>query len=286
VGGKWQEARSTVLAGAVFAVLVILAVVIVLRITAPGARPGAITIYADDSLRPVVEDIIGAFQRRSDVTVTAYFGSNAEILEVFQDDAAGADLLLTSDAHYIELAADDIVESAALAWTPPVILVRSGNPEGIETLSDLTRTGITVGIADADASTLGRMTPAILAHHGVTMEALGPNVALTSRMDAELGNAVRLGRIDAAIVWEPMAHFAGRSDFIPIPPDDAIVSTVTVGLSAHAASPDSAREFMAFLGGRGAIAFFEHYHYAGGDRELALEPPVEDDELTEVVFGN
>jgi len=288
VGSNAHKVQNALMAGAAIAVVAVVIAVVIMQMAAPAARPGEITVYCDHSLRPVVDDIVEAFQRRSDVRVTVYSGTNEEILREFENDPQGADIFMPSDDYYLEQAGELIAESTPLAWTAPVILVEGGNPHGIETVADLAKPGLSLGFAEPDGTSLGRATATILARHGLSMDDIAPNIAFTSGMDAQLGNAVRLGQVDAAIVWEPTAHHVIRCDIVPIPLDEDVMATVAAAISTHSTVAESARTFLDFLSGRAATAVFERYHHATAPPGPGAESPTddnEDGELTEVVFG-
>ena len=256
------------------------------RAASPPPPPGGITLLADNSFQSVLEDIVDAFQRRSNVRIDARFGSSPELLQELEESPGAADLFLPGGAYFVEQAGNLIEDSVQFAWAVPVLLVQGGNPEDIESVADLARPGLEVGVADPNGSLLGRMTPAILEHHGVDREAFEANVVFTSGTDPELGNAIRLGRVDAAIVWESMAHHVLRGDIVPIPPDEEVLAAIAIGLSAGTLHADAAREFMTFLQGRAAQSLFEQYHYATTPPPLGgPEPEDNDDELIETVFG-
>ena len=273
---------------AALVIFVIVAALIIARDTGPRRDREELMLFCDSSVSAVMNEILDVFHRRSSIHINTHFAPSEQLLEEFTNDPTAADLFLPGGAIYLERAEEHIEESGSLAWAVPVILVGLGNPEGIETVADLARSDVELALPDGDATAMGRIIPKILEHHGLTMDDIQPNLALTPATEAELTNAVRLGRVDAAITWEPVARRAARCDVVPIPIEEDIVTELAIGLSTESLNPDSAREFVSFLRGSAAEALLEQHGYALTQPEPEEEtPPAEpgDEEIIEEVFG-
>ena len=273
---------------AAIAILIIVAAIIIGREGGARRDREEVTIFCDSSMSAVMNEIIDVFHRRSSIQINAHFGPSEELLEAFNEDPAAADLFLPGGVAYLDRAGEGIEETNPLAWAVPVILVQFGNPEEIETVEDLARPGLELALPDGDVTAMGRIIPRILEHHGLTMEDIQPNLAFTPTAEAELTTAVRLGRVDAAITWEPVARQAARCDVMPIPLEEDIVTELAIGLSSESLNPNSAREFVSFLQGSAARASFERYDYALTRPEPAEKPPPgepDEEEIIEEVFG-
>lgn len=258
---RLQRALPIALVGAVIGVLAVAGGRIALRETAPEPGPRTVAVFADRALQTVLDDIVQAFQRRSDVRVEVRYGVPGDLFAGTGDGVGGPDLYIAQGAGDLESLGGTAGEKDTIAWVLPVILVRDGNPEGIESAADLARPGLAVGVADPEGSELGRMTPGILAHLGVDRDAVAANTVFTSTQDPELGNAVRMGRVDAALVWEPMAQGTLRTGIVQLVPDEAIAAAIMVARAASTRDTAAADEFVAFLRGRAAQNLFEQYAF-------------------------
>ncbi len=167
-----------------------------------------------------------------------------------------------------------------VAVLTPVIVVAKGNPQGITGLEDLARPGLKIALTDANYSTLGHINPVMFAKTGVA-EGIGANVATTMRMGGEVANAVAIGRFDAGLVWNAVAHSRGEKlDVIEIAPAhrpdpqiDAVtaatfgrvdMSSVKVFIATLAGSsqPDHARKFAEFVASDEGRAVFIELGYS------------------------
>ena len=229
----------------------------------PPETPGVVTVFCDTALRAVVSEIVDVFQRRHDLDIEVQFDSLPHLFEAFSANPEAVDLFVAGGMDYMEQAESmGLIETGLpLARAAPVLLVQARNPKEIETLEDLAQPGIELGIIDADRTEMGRTIPLLAQHHGLDMEALESNIAFVADSEPELGNAVRLRRIDAAIMWEPAARLFAPSEIVPIAYDDDMALDVAVGLSTRAGAAEPAREFMNFMRGRAARALFEQHYY-------------------------
>jgi len=85
-------------------------------------------------------------------------------------------------------------------------MVPKGNPKHIAGLKDLTAPGIRIGQGDEKAAAVGRLMPRLLQLNGVERTAWNNNVLLNTPTVNELAMAVKLGTVDAAVVWDAVAR--------------------------------------------------------------------------------
>ncbi len=227
--------------------------------------PTVIRLYADAAFQAPVHEAIEYFQRRHEIRVEVDYGPSGRFLGLRAPIGAG-DLLLSDDAAILDQAEADglILERRHLANLIPVIQVRQGNPHDIAGVEDLRRPGLRLAIADRRLTGIGRITPALFAAHGLTMEAVGGQVVDIAESAADLAQAVALGQADAAMVWAPVAMlYRDRSVLIDIPPESNVVSPLVIGVLASNSDEAAARAFVAFLAGRMGQDILARHHYAG-----------------------
>lgn len=264
--------RGMMLAAAL-ALLAVGAAFVLTRIT-PSTPPsgGEITLLCDDSLRPLMEEVIDAFHRRTGWRVDARFGTPDEMLRDFLDEPGAVHLFLPGDPYYLDQAGGSVAETLPLAWAVPVLLVQGGNPEGFARIAGLSRPGITLGTAGPPSSALGLLAPAVLARHGIAWEEMQPHLQRAGETAAELSAAVGRRAVDAAIVWEPAGRTCLRCELLPLPEEAGLALEVALGLSAAAAGMEAAREFQAFLGGRVARDLLTRHHFLSAPPEPGTSP--------------
>ena len=175
---------------------------------------------------------------------------------------------------------------AAVAYVDVVIAVPKGNPEGIKDLRDLARPGLRLGISDRTYATSGLIAKNVtycisgqIVEHMLMglreREAVLKNVRLETRGQRQLCCGVASGALDAAIVWDAMAHmFRDELDAVRIGeeyrmhPDTVTSATsteinlrevkVTIGTTRCAKDKPRARRFYDFVVGQCGELFSKH----------------------------
>lgn len=247
----------------------------------PSGPRATLRILCGAGIRPAMEAIKAEFEKRNpcDVSVT-YAGSGT----LFGHLQAGveADLYLPGDVWFIHKAEEkDLVDRyTVLAWFVPVIAVRKGNPKGIHRLDDLARGELAVGTGKADACAVGNVTKSLLASARLADRVEADFEALTVN---RLANQIKIGALDAAIVWDATAkQYPEDIDMVPIEDADFHAVALAIGVLKQTEQGELARRFAEFAaGGFGAESFRENHYQVPGPRlrigcGSSMRPPVED----------
>jgi len=221
-------------------------------------------LYCGGGIRPPAEELAERFGQQHNVQVECDFAGSEVLLSRIKLTRSG-DVYLPGDAHYVELAqAENLIsDSRTICYFVPVILVAKGNPKDIQSLGDLSRPGIRVGLGDADACAIGRKASKILGKSGLTMGDLGENLVFRSLTVNELGDKIELGALDAVIVWDATAaYYRDCTEIVRIPVKQNVISTVPAATLATSDAPELARLLMEYLASDEGKAVFEKHHYA------------------------
>ncbi|OHB66863.1 MAG: hypothetical protein A2V70_05165 [Planctomycetes bacterium RBG_13_63_9] len=237
---------------------------VVLVFLLPGCRSKApegtkLLLYCGAGIRPPVAELAAEYGRLHKVTVECDYAGSEVLLSRIKLSCQG-DLYMPGDVHYVELAEEQELVSSKknVCYFVPVILVQKGNPKNIRTLEDLTRPELAVGLGDPEACAIGRKCSKIFEKNGIVEEEM--DVAFRSLTVNELGNHIKLGMLDAVIVWDAVAALYGDvGEVVRIPPDQNIISTVAVGVLRSSEHPELAGEFVEFItSDRGKEVFAKH----------------------------
>ena len=221
-----------------------------------------LVLYCGAGIRPPVEELVEQFRDLHGVTVECYFAGSEELLGRIKTAAEG-DLYLPGDVYYVELAdRQQMIRSKRnVCYFVPVILVQRGNPKDIQTLADLLRPEIELGLGDPRVCAIGRKSLEVFQKNGFSEEKVLRNTEYHAKTVSHLGTHVQEGSLDATIVWDAMAkYFEAKTVEIPIvPPQQNIISTVAVGVLRYSEQPQMAEEFVDFLtSDRGKAVFRKH----------------------------
>ncbi|MHC5054836.1 MAG: molybdate ABC transporter substrate-binding protein [Planctomycetota bacterium] len=244
--------RLASLAGAVLAA----GVVSCSRAPDPASGAGAgkapeLVLYCGAGVRPAAAALIGAFEERHSIRVSATYAGSGKLLGQLASSRRG-DLFMPGSGFYVDKAVEQDLAIAdtkrIAAYFVPVIFVRKGNPLGVATLADFAKMKMRVGLGDERAVAIGRRSKQLFEKSGVAYDEVLRNVVCRSGTVNELGVAIQMKTVDATIVWDANARqFEDAGDIVEIPPEENIVSTIPIAVLSFSRHPDEAKRFVEFV---------------------------------------
>jgi molybdate transport system substrate-binding protein len=243
---------------------------------AKGAVEKPLLIFCAAGIKPPVEAVAHEYERTFGVRVQLQYGGSGTLLSNLRVADAG-DLFLAADESYMKSARDFalLAETIPLARQRPVIAVARGNPKSIRTLEDLRRTDVRVAVANPDAASIGRTVRALLQKAGQWVE-MEKRVTVFKPTVNDVANDVKLGSVDAGIVWDATARQYPELEIIPVPLFDQATETISIAVLKRSPQPAAALRFARYLGARDqGLKQFAKFHYepVAGD-EWAVHPEI------------
>jgi molybdate transport system substrate-binding protein len=251
--------RRMLIAG-VLIVLVLLAGAWLVRLTTRGANAEEVIVLTGGSMKAVMGDVIRRYATVSHDRIMVSYGESADFAAQLAHGSKG-DIFMCHDP-FMSWAEEKglISEWKTVAYLDNVIVVPKGNPRNIRQFSDLAKPGIRLGVGDRRYSTSGVVFNEMLAKSSLGT-AIASNIVVESKGHAVRCESVAQGHLDAAIVWNAVAHLMqDRVDIVGVDRTtvDAMTSAtykttdlrnikVTAGLVRQAASHASARRFYKYL---------------------------------------
>jgi molybdate transport system substrate-binding protein len=147
-----------------------------------------------------------------------------------------------------------------VATMTTVIVVQAGNPKKIETLADLAKPGVRLGLGDPKAVAIGRAARECLVKAGV-WKTVQRNLVMSAQNVSELTNAVKMKHVDAAIVWDATAALYNAKELVTlqIPAKHTVCSPVPVGALKFTTHPRETQQYLDFLASaEGTRIFVKH----------------------------
>ena len=185
-----------------------------------------ITLYSGSMLRPAIKDSIEKFEEREGVRInTVYNGCG--VLVANMKAGATPDAYFSCDIKFLDMVQERFEPSTVVTANDMVILVSKGNPKEIQTLDDLKKPDLRVGLCNPDKSALGYLTKNLLTNHGVHQDILDSGNLLSDAATGDfLINQMKSGSLDAAIVYRSNAMATASTledyDIVEIGRPDAI----------------------------------------------------------------
>jgi len=167
-------------------------------------KANSLFVHCGSSMSTPIQKIGKQFKEKFGVNLEYNFAGNEVLLPQIELTRRG-DLFVCHDPYADLLAEKGLLdEEAVVGYLVPVLVVSKGNPENIISLEDLTHPGLRVALGDPRFQTCAEMVHKRLKEKGIE-DAVMKNVVLESRSHQELGNAIKLGAADAAVVWNFIA---------------------------------------------------------------------------------
>ena len=264
-------------------------------------------MYCAAGLRYPVEEIVQQYRQRYGVQVEIQYGGSNTLLNQLEVARVG-DLYLCADETYIRQARSKglVREVLPIAFQTPVIVVKKGNPKRIAMLDDLLREDVTVALGNPDGAAIGKITHDLLTAAGL-WEKISAHVTKRGVFKPtvnEIANDVKLGSVDAGIIWDATAAQYPELESIKADALDPGASLVEVGVLSSARNPSAAIRFARYVAASnaGLETFAKHSlrvtngdlwdenpeitFFAGSVNRRALEPIISEFERREGVRVN
>jgi molybdate transport system substrate-binding protein len=231
-------------------------------------------IFAGSASKPPTEEAAKAFSAQTGIPVDLVFGGSGYVLSQMKLSRQG-DLYFPGSSDYMEIAKrQKLVDPATekvVVYLVPAINVPKGNPKNIRSLSDLTRPGLRVAIANPDGVCVGAYAVEILEKNFTPEEkkAFRKNLVNYTASCSKTANAVSLRQADAVIGWRVFGHWnPDRIETIPLKRDQlARIGYIPIAVSRYSKHPELARKFIDFLLSPQGQKIFAKYHYFASPQE-------------------
>ncbi len=231
-----------------------------------------LVVYCAAGLRYPLEQVVAEYADEYGITVTPqYAGSNA-LLSQLEVGKTG-DLYLAADHSYIQLARekDLTAEVIPLATIRPVIIVRKDSSKKVERVEDLLQPGLRVGLGNPGVAAIGFRVRELLTKSGQwgqLNEQVTDNGVFKPTVN-EVANDVKLGSVDAGIVWDSTAAQYPELRAIRSPLLETGTSVVEVAVLKSTKNAASALRFARYLAARDrglAVLHSMDYQVVDGDK--------------------
>jgi molybdenum ABC transporter molybdate-binding protein len=265
----------------------------------PKGTKQQLVLYCAAGIKQPVDEVAREYEGRYPVEIQLQYQGSGTLLSSLTVTRTG-DLFLAADQSYLDLARekDLVAEVLPLARMHPVIGVAKGNPKHIRGLDDLLRKEVRVALGSPEAASIGKQTEKLLTKTGHWARVKEAAVVFKPTV-TDLANDLKIGSVDAAVVWDATANQYPEIEAVRVPAFDKATKDVLIGVLNSCKQPTAALRFCRYLGARdkGLQAFAEHGYevvegdvwaerpeilfYSGGVNRVAIEDTVHEFEARE-----
>ena len=135
-----------------------------------GDEEKSITAFCGSASKPAIEEAAQAFEEETGIKVYLNFGGSGIMLSQLKIAEEGDLYIPGSPDYMVKAERDGVVYSDSIkiiAYLVPAILVQEGNPKDIQSLSDLAKPGMEIGIGDPETVCVGLYAYEILEANGL-----------------------------------------------------------------------------------------------------------------------
>lgn len=234
----------------------------------------SLLFYCAAGIKPAVAKVADEYSQKYHVDIQLQYGGSGTLLSNIRVARRG-DLYLAGDQSYMENARryNLLDESAPVADLTPVIVVKKGNPKNIHNVGDLLRADVSVSIANPSAASIGRLTKKMLTTSG-QWHALREHAKVLKPTVNDVANDVKLGSVDAGIVWDATGNQYPDLQNIIVPDFKKYVKHVMIGVLKTSKNPTTALHFIRYLTARDkGMIVFKNLGYEPIDGDIWEENP-------------
>ncbi len=226
--------------------------------------PVVLITHAGAGIRPALDELGALYRQKTGVKIEYnYKGSGCLLADVCASQKG--DVYMPGETYYMQQAVDRkfVASYRVVTNLTTVLIVQAGNPKHIKELKDLAKPGMRVGIGEPEVVAVGRAAREVLTKAGVWKQ-MEKRIAMTGQNVTEVSNAVKLGHLDAAIVWDATAALYTTREVltIQIPAKYRVVSAVPVGAMKFSRNPKEAEQYVAFLASDEAAKVFAKHGFS------------------------
>jgi len=212
----------------------------------PWSEQPELTLYAGSMLRPAIEKTITDFEAREGVRVTRVY-NGCGILVGQMNAGRVPDAYFACDSEFMKQVQPLFASPLNVSQNELVILVKKGNPLGIQSLADLRKPGLRVGIGHEKQCAMGWLTQRTFDETGYKAE-LMKNVVTQTPTGDMLVNQMRSGSLDAAVAYISNAAGAGEAlDAIRIQGIPCSIATQPLAIARQSQHQQLAQRLMAAI---------------------------------------
>ena len=236
-----------------------------------------ITVFCGAASKPAMDEAANAFEEETGIKVYCSYGGSGTALSQMKLSKSG-DLYIPGSPDYIPKAERaGVIDSETVkivAYLVPVIAVQHGNPRDIQSLSDLAKPGITVGIGNPEAVCLGLYAVEILDYNHLLAD-VGRNIVTQAESCEKTAALLSLKSVDAVIGWHVFHDWdMDNIDVVYLKPEQLPrIAYIPAALSTYTKDREYAQEFIDFLVSKQSQEIFRKWGYITNESEARQFAP-------------
>ncbi len=242
-----------------------------------GEPAGTITVFCGSASKPAMEEAAVAFYEKTGIRIYLNFGGSGTMLSQMELSQSG-DVYIPGSQDYMAKAerreAIDPDSVQKIAYLIPVIAVPRGNPENIQSLADLARPGVKVGIGNPSAVCLGLYAVEIFDYNRLLAD-INRNIVVQAESCSKVASLISLKSVDAVIGWDVFRHWdPDNIDCVYLSPEQLPrIAYIPGAITRFTKNYEGAGEFLDFLVSPEGQSIFQKWGYITSESDAGKLAP-------------
>jgi molybdenum ABC transporter molybdate-binding protein len=242
--------------------------------TSESVGPEPLVVYCAASNKSVFEAIRADYEREYKTPLHVQYGPSQTLLASLEVSGKG-DLYLPADDSYLKIARERklLAEQFPLAQMQAVIATPKGNPKNVKGLDDLLRDGVRIAQASPEGAAIGKLTRESLSAID-RWDELHARTTVYKTTVNEVANDVKVGAVDAGIVFDAVLHDYETLEGVAIPELADVKAKVSVAVLESSRRPKQALHFARYMAARDkGLARYREFGFQAVDGDPWSEKP-------------
>ena len=236
-----------------------------------------ITAFVGSASKPAMEEAAAAFEKETGIKVYLTFGGSGAMLSQIELSRSGDLYFPGSPDYMVKAEKKGVIDSDSvkkIAYLIPVIAVQHGNPKNIQSLADLTKPGIEVGIGNPQAVCVGLYAAEILDYNHLLAD-VGKNIVVNTESCDKTATLISLKLVDAVIGWDVFHSWdPEKIDVVYLPADQLPrIAYIPGAITKFSTDKESAQKFLDFLVSEQGQQIFQKWGYITTESEARKFAP-------------
>jgi len=236
-----------------------------------------LAVFAGSASKPPLDEAAAAFEKKTGVKVYLTYGGSGTVLSQMELAKTGDVYIPGSPDYMVKAEKKQIIDPATtkiVTYLIPAICVQPGNPQNIQSLADLTKPGLKVGIGNPDSVCVGLYAVEILDSNKL-LESVFPNIVTQATSCDTTATLISLKAVDAVMGWSVFQDWDPQNiERILIEPEQLPrLAYIPAAVSTFAKDKVLAAQFIDFLISPSGQDIFKKWGYNATEAETRQFAP-------------
>ena len=256
--------------------LLVLFILLTHAIPATTQGSQAVVVFAGAASQPPLEEAAQTFESTTGIPVILHLGGSGAMLNQVRLTGQG-DVYIPGSPDYMYKAIEHglvIEEPSPIAYLVPALIVAKGNPLNINTLDDLARENLRIGLADPDGVCVGLYAIELLQFNRL-LERVRRNLKGMVESCAKAAAMIPLDMVDVVIGWREFAAWQPDAMEVILPKSSRIprLAYIPGAKLRDSQNSEGAEAFLSFLVSQQGQEIFQRWGYLTTEAEARQFAP-------------